>query len=302
MMHNQSIPHFFLYEEVPDEVELDFLHVEAIHLRSGMHNWHIHPHAHPEHGQFLFVTKGRGIIRLETEVWQAVPLSLIMIPAGVVHSMEFEPQTDGFVITAADSYIRERTRDDPAMIELKDRPGYFCLDANSSEAQPLADAFQSVASEFVWHGRARRFAIMAHFTRILVSLERLHHALAQNSPWRVPNRNLDIVHRFRRLVETYFREDCPLTFYAEQLHVTHARLNIACRAIAGKSASKILFDRIILEAKRNLLYTSLPIAAVGQAVGLADPAYFCRFFTKRTGISPSEFRENGLSTLQEKQE
>jgi len=301
MMHKQSIPRFFLYEEAPDEVELDFLHVEAIHLRSGMHDWHIHPHAHPEHGQFLFVAKGRGIVRLEAEVWRVVPPTLVMIPTGVVHSMEFEPQTDGFVITAADSYIRERMRDDPAMIELKDRLGYFCLDANSSETQALADAFQSLASEFVWHGRARRSAIMAHFTRILVSLERLHHAQVEKSPWRMPNRNLDIVHRFREFVETYFRDDRPLTFYADQLHVTHARLNIACRAIAGKSASKILFDRIILEAKRNLLYTSLPIAMVGQNVGLADPAYFCRFFTKRTGISPSAFREHGLSTLQEKQ-
>jgi AraC family transcriptional activator of pobA len=47
---------------------------------------------------------------------------------------------------------------------------------------------------------------------------------------------------------------------------------------------------VILEAKRNLVYTSMTISVVSNTAGFADPAYFTRFFKRQVGLSPREFR------------
>ena len=73
--------------------------------------------------------------------------------------------------------------------------------------------------------------------------------------------------------------------------VTPARLNAACRARLGTTASGLLHDRVITEAKRWLIYTGMSVAEIGYALGFEDPAYFSRFFSKRTGQPPGRVRE-----------
>jgi AraC family transcriptional activator of pobA len=51
---------------------------------------------------------------------------------------------------------------------------------------------------------------------------------------------------------------------------------------------------VLLEAKRSLIYTSMTVAQVADALGFADPAYFSRFFKRLSGLSPSDFRDQGL--------
>ena len=77
-----------------------------------------------------------------------------------------------------------------------------------------------------------------------------------------------------------------------------ATLNTLCRALAGQSALQIVHQRIVLEAKRDLIYTSLTINQLADSLGFADPAYFSRFFRRMTGLSPRDFRrrEPSLAT------
>jgi AraC family transcriptional activator of pobA len=46
----------------------------------------------------------------------------------------------------------------------------------------------------------------------------------------------------------------------------------------------------LLEAKRSLLYTGMSVGLIAEACGFPDPAYFSRFFTQRTGESPTAYR------------
>lgn len=59
-----------------------------------------------------------------------------------------------------------------------------------------------------------------------------------------------------------------------------------------------MHQRIVLEAKRDLIYTSLTINQLADSLGFADPAYFSRFFRRMTGLSPRDFRrrEPSLAT------
>lgn len=58
----------------------------------------------------------------------------------------------------------------------------------------------------------------------------------------------------------------------------------------GVSAKRHVIDRQLREARALLLSTTLPIAEVGEAVGLADPYHFSKLFRRHVGLSPREFR------------
>lgn len=45
-----------------------------------------------------------------------------------------------------------------------------------------------------------------------------------------------------------------------------------------------------MEARRILLYSTLPVAECGYALGFSDPAYLSRFFHWHVGHSPSGYR------------
>lgn len=289
MTRQSEIPSFFLYDEALADVELDFLHVEAIHIRSRVHDWTIRPHAHPEHFQFLLITEGGGRIRVEGEEWPLDPPTVVVIPSTAVHEIRFAPESDGFALTVAASYVMANAQADPVIASGVAAAGRYRAEGRDGDGYGLLDAFRWLEREFVGAAPGRRTAISAHFQRMLIALARLKdQGLPPGGP--LVRRDADIVVRYRRLIEEHFRQALPLTTYAERLNITYARLNSACRIVAGKSALKLMHDRQMIEAKRNLLYTSMSVAEVGHAIGFQDPAYFCRFFTRHAGRSPGAFR------------
>ncbi|WP_247321158.1 helix-turn-helix domain-containing protein [Bradyrhizobium sp. 141] len=100
--------------------------------------------------------------------------------------------------------------------------------------------------------------------------------------------------RFRELVEKHYRKHPPLDFYARELGVTTARLNACCRITTGKPSLALVNERLLTEAKRNLLYSDMSVDEIGATLGYEDPAYFNRFFSRKIGLSPGRFRESLL--------
>jgi AraC-like DNA-binding protein len=58
----------------------------------------------------------------------------------------------------------------------------------------------------------------------------------------------------------------------------------------GISCKQFIINRLILEAKRLLLYSEISISTIADDLGFTDPSYFIRLFKKETGISPLTFR------------
>ncbi|MNF13714.1 Transcriptional activator NphR [compost metagenome] len=54
----------------------------------------------------------------------------------------------------------------------------------------------------------------------------------------------------------------------------------------------MLHQRLLLEANRNLIYTSLTVNQISELLGFSEPAYFTRFFKRLTGITPGAFRRS----------
>jgi AraC-like DNA-binding protein len=78
--------------------------------------------------------------------------------------------------------------------------------------------------------------------------------------------------------------------YAERIGVTPGYLTEAVKTATGRTPSQLVRQARTHEAQRLLVKTDLSVRQVAKRVGFPDPAYFCRFFRRETGVSPGEFR------------
>ena len=99
------------------------------------------------------------------------------------------------------------------------------------------------------------------------------------------------VARLRALVDEYFRSKHQLGFYAEKLGMTVDRLNDHVKRATGVTAGHLIRQRLLTEAKRQLVFTAQPIQNIAQELAFSDPSHFARFFRKNTGSTPHEFRD-----------
>ncbi|MEZ4740503.1 MAG: helix-turn-helix domain-containing protein [Flavobacteriales bacterium] len=97
--------------------------------------------------------------------------------------------------------------------------------------------------------------------------------------------------RFLEMLEAGYLEDRQVMHYAERLAMSADHLNEQVKKRLGRTASSVIQDRLLLEAKRLLLHADLSVKEVGYALNLKDPAYFTRWFHKAAGVPPATYRD-----------
>jgi AraC family transcriptional regulator, transcriptional activator of pobA len=95
---------------------------------------------------------------------------------------------------------------------------------------------------------------------------------------------------FRTLLDREFASSHRAEPFARALGVSVPSLDATCRAVTGRSTKQLIMERVLLEARRELVYSRLPVAEIAARVGFSDALYFSRVFTRRTGLPPTEFR------------
>ena len=96
---------------------------------------------------------------------------------------------------------------------------------------------------------------------------------------------------FLNILEENFRRPEGVDFYAEKLFMSARNLNLICHNILQKSVSEIIETRKLIEAKNLLITTNKTISEIGFELGYNEKAYFTTVFKKKTGQTPSEFRQ-----------
>ncbi|MEK7256106.1 MAG: helix-turn-helix transcriptional regulator [Bacteroidota bacterium] len=82
-----------------------------------------------------------------------------------------------------------------------------------------------------------------------------------------------------------------MEYYAEKLFMSARNLNLVCQHILQKSVSEIIETRKLIEAKNLLTTTDMTVAEIGFELGYQEKAYFTNVFKKKSGQTPTEFRE-----------
>ena len=164
-------------------------------------------------------------------------------------------------------------------------------------AEALMPLFGAVERESNIHAPGQVAAGMSLLLALFVQIARI--GAGMESAGRVSrSRKAAQIERFRALVDTSFREHLPVEHYAAVLGVTSGQLNRLCREVLGMTTLEAIHARVLHEAQRDLVYSSLSVKQIAGLLGFADEAYFGRFFKKQTGRTASEFRERARRQLE----
>jgi AraC family transcriptional regulator, transcriptional activator of pobA len=288
-----ALPLFHLYGDPPDDQAFDFIHIERINSRAAVHDWTIRAHRHRNLFQILLIERGGGEMTFDLAKFAFAAPAAILVPAAIAHGFRFEPNaTDGWVITFTED----------AAGALADRSGEAMARLRALAAQPvvpIADDIErgrllALAAElFDEQSLARegyRLAMRGVLVLIAVGVARLAASRARTGS--VTLRPADAtVAQLRALLDEHFRQERLLGFYAEKLGMTVDRLNDHVKRATGVTAGHLIRQRLLSEAKRQLVFTAQPIHDIAKELDFADPSHFARFFRKQTGTTPHEFRE-----------
>jgi AraC family transcriptional activator of pobA len=282
------VPAFFLYGEPLQPPDERLVHVETIAARSRLHDWVIKPHRHRDLHQVLLTQRGRVDLRLDGETRALRSPALIVVPPGVVHSFRFQPDTAGLVVSFSPGLLHEVATASSGLREFVGDAAAVALDRGALDATDLWALGQMLLREYERSAPGRHAALRGLTGALLANLLRV--ASTASPAAAIVPRDRELVARFRQQVERQFRAHATLAAYVTALRTSATRLRRACLAVTGQSPLELIHLRLIVEAERQLRYTPMPVTQVAYYLGFDDPAYFSRFFTRRMGVSPRDFR------------
>lgn len=245
-------------------------------------------HRHDYNELFVFAS-GTGTHMIDLRPHSISTPSVHVVRGGQVHQLVRSADMEGFVVMFAPSVLSDpmRRQDAQTVFDGMDNTNGLPLDGTKSGIlNELASMLEGERGD----GAATQIHVQEGYLGIM---------LAKCARWwreRLPDEGArealqsDLIQRFRALVEKHYLEFDQVRDYADKLRVTPGHLNDAVRARLGTTASALIDARMLLEAKRLLLHSTLSVKESGYTIGMKDPAYFTRWFKKLEGVSPGEFR------------
>lgn len=86
-------------------------------------------------------------------------------------------------------------------------------------------------------------------------------------------------------------EDVTVAGVAERFHYTPSYLTSLYRRVFGIGVAEQIAEYRIDRARELLSSTTSPVTDIAAEVGYDDPKYFMRVFKRRTGLTPTQYRE-----------
>ena len=287
-----ALPLFHLYGDPPDDQAFDFIHVETIPSRSSVNDWTIRAHRHRNLFQILLIDRGGGEMIYEAAKLPLAAPAAILVPAAVAHGFRFEPGTEGWVMSfTEDAAFALADRSGEALSRLRALAAHPIIPiAGETERTRLSALCAELFEEGSLAREGYRMAMRSLLALIAVTVARLAASRARTGTITLQPADATVA-QLRMLVDEYFRREHQLGFYAEKLGMTVDRLNDHVKRATGVTAGHLIRQRLLTEAKCQLVFTTQPIQDIAEELAFSDPSHFARFFRKQTGTTPHEFRD-----------
>jgi AraC-like DNA-binding protein len=248
----------------------------------------------------LYVTSGQYLHFVDFEMLECARGSLIVLQPGQVHHFGDLSACEGWMLIFRSELLPSRPSGGETVGEIEAMKRLDGLPSNivvPDGAQPaVGETFRRMAID---SGRPYTRDVNALLRSQLEALViRLHLESAAPDNGLVEPALLQRFRLYRALIEQEFKRWHSVASYAEALGCSEKSLSRATRAISDRSAKAILTDRIVLEAKRLLAHSLLPVATVGYEVGFSEPTNFVKFFRRETRLTPGAFRSQLSATSQ----
>ncbi|MEJ5996560.1 helix-turn-helix transcriptional regulator [Pedobacter sp. Du54] len=245
------------------------------------------PHKHDFY-EVLWITHGKSKHAIDYKDYEIEPDTLFFISPGQLHLFEEWKGIKGYCVMFSEDFFLQLFQDKKILFELcyldnlYINPYLKLNEANSSILQPIVNLLIKEKSPDIIQAL------------LFVLLKKIQKFFSETNIDRNTQHQIVVFKEFRNLVEQNFFKKLTLTEYANMLNVTAHYLNSNVKTICNKTASDIIKERIILEAKQLLQFSDDTISQITDKLSFKDSSYFSRYFKKHTKTSPLEFRRKNL--------
>lgn len=287
---NAHIPTYALYGQECEAAEPDDLYLESLNRASQRYEGLGGPYRRTDLHQIAWVEEGSVDAILDGKKIILHSPVLISVPPSI-HAFDLSPGATGVSLTLSQSYRDMIIQQLEGMADSIKHWSYIIpnhvLDAHKNR---VSEIFGQLALEYSSSHTHRRPALYGNTTLLIVEMARLLNLERQQDHDATPKKSRAVFRNFEALIEAHFSDHWKISEYAAALSTNERTLRRICRAIKGLAPTEILQHRIIIEAKRNLLYTDKTVSEICYGLGFADPSHFTKYFINSEGISPTVYR------------
>lgn len=242
----------------------------------------------------IYVTAGQYRHTVDFETFACSAGSVLIIQPGQVHRFGDLSGWRGWLLIFQSDLLQPRQASLPiAELELAGQVESLPTQLHTSGVvrQALTEAFKRMIDDAKPAGTAAAAVNALLRSQLYALLIRLHLARSLSMPEEhFEPMVLQRYRRFRLAVEQEYPRWHQVAQYARHLGCSHKSLSRSTLEVADMSAKSMLVNRIVLEAKRLLVYTVLPVSVIGDQLGFAEATNFVKFFRRETGSTPGAFR------------
>ena len=280
-----------LYGEADSRPDGEYLFSELLETRSHTFDWVIEPHTHARLFQLFFLESG-GVEFHEANGRHSLkgPVAML-IPPAALHGLAYTPDTQGRILTLSDALLDKLFPPNSAVASMLGAVQCLTNFEEPYSAAQIGSLIEIIDTELFDDQPEKRLMLDVNLQRLFLVLFRTW----QKEEAKETSPNSPAVQHFRKFQQRVRQVGTThsLAQLADDLAITPVHLNRICQSIAGKSASALVQEHVLGEARKYLTYTSYSVSEIAYLLHFEYPNYFARFFRKHTGLSPTEFREGG---------
>lgn len=234
----------------------------------------------------LFVKTGSGQHEIDFVKHPVSNYNCFFIRPGQVHELLLSQGTTGFMLQFTTDFYTPK--EIPALEVLRKVSHQNFLSLASAEFEQIESIATLIFQEYAQKSNRYKEALKSYLDILFIVMARFSQT-EQTEHKLYAQERLDALFD---LMEKNISSKKQVSDYAEMLHITSYQLNSITKSLLQKTASELINEHIILEAKRLLIATTNQVNQVAHLLGYDDTSYFIRFFKKKTGLTPEAFRQH----------
>lgn len=267
---------------------INIIPLDDVFSKSG---YSIKSHAHRNLFQIFVLEKGKIKLLANNEKYSVIKPSVLTIPQSVLHGLEFEPGSKGYLISLSANAVEQMLKFDVAVIYELDT---ISITEINQENQLVQDAYTTIKKcifEYQNQLPGKDLALQYLVGMLLLRLYRISQA-HQTQIHTLNQNERKVFRKFKKLVQENNSIKKKIEDYASELGISVASLSQICKTISGKTPKEVILDFLILNIKSTLKNMEYSISEVSYQFDIDDPSYFARLFKQKTGQTPKQYRAN----------
>lgn len=248
------------------------------------------PHRHDFYATILF-TQGKGIHEIDFQKYDVSPGSLFFMSPGQIHSWELSADIDGYIFFCSQDfyeihYVNQKLRTFPFFGSVH-FPRKLQLD--DDYLKEYIYIIHKLENEYHSQNFMKNGLILSLLSQVFIHSTRLFSKDFDHLSSSVGLSYFKHYQDFEDLVEEHFTKEKSVAFYASLMDISPKHLNRIMQTVVRKTATDLITERVVLEAKRMLIYLDESLGEIAFRLGYEEYSYFVRVFRKSSGMTPTQF-------------